>query len=148
MKTSFKVIEGNEKNKKLLDNISLSYDDRFIRRKKLVTDNGTEFLVNLKETISVDENHFFELENGKVIKIISKEENLIEIKGKNLKQIIWHIGNRHLPCQIEEARILIQEDPVILDMILKLKGNVNKVFEKFKPEGGAYVLGRTHSHKH
>ena len=148
MKTSFKVIDGNEKNKKLLDNISLSYEDRFIRRKKLVTDNGTEFLVNLKETISVDENHFFELENGKVIKVISKEENLIEIKGKNLKQIIWHIGNRHLPCQIEEARILIQEDPVILDMILKLKGNVNKVFEKFKPEGGAYGLGRTHSHKH
>tara|TARA_Y100000588_G_scaffold306860_1_gene330729 strand:+ start:1144 stop:1590 length:447 start_codon:yes stop_codon:yes gene_type:complete len=148
METSFKVIDGNEKNKKLIDNISLSYEDRFIRRKKLVTDNGTEFLVNLKETISVDENHFFELENGKVIKIISKEENLIEIKGKNLKQIIWHIGNRHLPCQIEESRILIQEDPVILDMILKLKGNVNKVFEKFKPEGGAYGLGRTHSHKH
>ena len=148
METSFKVIDGNEKNKKLLDNISLSYEDRFIRRKKLVTDNGTEFLVNLKETISVDENQFFELENGKLIKIISKEENLIEIKGKNLKQIIWHIGNRHLPCQIEESRILIQEDPVILDMILKLKGNVNKVFEKFKPEGGAYGLGRTHSHKH
>ena len=148
MQTSFKVISYNEKNKKLIDNISLSYEDRFIRRKKLVTDNGTEFLVNLKETISVDENHFFELENGKVIKIISKEENLIEIKGKNLKQIIWHIGNRHLPCQIEETRILIQEDPVILDMILKLKGNVNKVFEKFKPEGGAYGLGRTHSHKH
>ena len=148
METSFKVIDGNEKNKKLLDNISLSYEDRFIRRKKLVTDNGTEFLVNLKETISVDENQFFELENGKVIKIISKEENLIEIKGKNLKQIIWHIGNRHLPCQIEETRILIQEDSVILDMILKLKGNINKVFEKFKPEGGAYGLGRTHSHKH
>ena len=148
METSFKVIDGNEKNKKLLDNISLSYEDRFIRRKKLVTDNGTEFLVNLKETISVDENHFFELENGKVIKIISKEENLIEIKGENLKQIIWHIGNRHLPCQIEDTRILIQEDPVILDMILKLKGNVNKVFEKFKPEGGAYGMGRTHSHKH
>ena len=148
METSFKVIDGNEKNKKLIDNISLSYEDRFIRRKKLVTDNGTEFLVNLKETISVNENHFFELENGEVIKIISKEENLIEIKGKNLKQIIWHIGNRHLPCQIEETRILIQEDPVILDMILKLKGNVNKVFEKFKPEGGAYGMGRTHSHKH
>ena len=148
MQTSFKVIDGNVKNKKLIDNISLSYEDRFIRRKKLVTDNGTEFLVNLKETISVDENHFFELENGKVIKIISKEENLIEIKGENLKQIIWHIGNRHLPCQIEDTRILIQEDPVILDMILKLKGNVNKVFEKFKPEGGAYGMGRTHSHKH
>ena len=148
MQTSFKVIYRNEKNKILIDNISLSYEERFIRRKKLVSDNGTEFLVNLKETISLDENYFFELENGKVIKIISKEESLIEIKGENLKQIIWHIGNRHLPAQIEEARILIKEDPVILDMILKLKGNVNKVFEKFKPEGGAYGMGRTHSHKH
>ena len=77
-----------------------------------------------------------------------RNRNLIEIKGENLKQIIWHLGNRHLPCQIEDTRILIQEDPVILDMILKLKGNVNKVFEKFKPEGGAYGMGRTHSHKH
>ena len=148
MQTSFKVIDKNENNKILIDSISLSYEERFIRRKKLVSDNGTEFLVNLKETISLDENHFFELENGEVIKIISKEENLIEIKGKNLKQIIWHIGNRHLPCQIEETRILIQEDSVILDMILKLKGSINKVFEKFKPEGGAYGMGRTHSHKH
>ena len=127
---------------------SLSYEERFIRRKKLESNNGIEFLVNLKETISLDENHFFEMEDGKLIKIISKKENLIEIKGENLKQIIWHIGNRHLPCQIEDTRILIQEDPVILDMILKLKGNVNKVFEKFKPEGGAYGMGRTHSHKH
>ena len=148
MNTSFKIIHENHNNKKLLDEISLSYEERFIRRKKLIANNGTEFLVNLEETVSVDENFFFELDNGDLIKVISKEENLIEIKGDNLKQIIWHIGNRHLPCQIEENRILIQDDPVIVDMIMKLHGNVNKVFEKFKPEGGAYGMGRTHSHKH
>ena len=148
METAFKITQHNDTNKELLDEISLSYEERFIRRKKLITNNGTEFLVNLEETISVDENHFFELENGNLIKVISKEENLIEISGDNLKQIIWHIGNRHLPCQIEDTRILIQDDAVILDMILKLHGNVKKVFEKFKPEGGAYGIGRTHSHKH
>ena len=148
METAFKITHHNDTNKEFLDEISLSYEERFIRRKKLITNNGTEFLVNLKETVSVDENHFFELENGKLIKVISKEENLIEVTGDNLKQIIWHIGNRHLPCQIEENRILIQDDSVILDMILKLQANVKKVFEKFKPEGGAYGMGRTHSHKH
>ena len=148
MNTSFKIIHDNQNNKKLLDEISLSYEERFIRRKKLIANNGTEFLVNLEETVSVDENEFFELENGNLIRVISKEENLIEIKGDNLKQIIWHIGNRHLPCQIEENRILIQDDAVILDMVLKLNGNVKKVNEKFKPEGGAYGMGRTHSHKH
>ena len=148
METAFKITHHNDTNKEFLDEISLNYEERFIRRKKLITNNGTEFLVNLEKTVSVDENYFFELENGKLIKVISKEENLIEVTGDNLKQIIWHIGNRHLPCQIEENRILIQDDLVILDMILKLQGNVKKVFEKFKPEGGAYGMGRTHSHKH
>ena len=147
MDTSFKIIHHNN-DKEAFDEISLSYEERFIRRKKLIANNGTEFLVNLEETVSVDENHFFELENGKIIKVLSKEENLIEITGNNLKQIIWHIGNRHLPCQIDENRILIQDDAVILDMILKLNGSVKKVFEKFNPEGGAYGMGRTHSHKH
>ena len=147
MDTSFKIIHHNN-DKEAFDEISLSYEERFIRRKKLIANNGTEFLVNLEETVSVDENHYFELDNGKLIKVISKEENLIEITGDNLKQIIWHIGNRHLPCQIEENRILIQDDAVILDMVLKLHGNVKKVTEKFNPEGGAYGLGRTHSHKH
>jgi len=148
MQTSFKIINHNVSNNDFVDIISLSYEERFIRRKKLIANNGTEFLVNLEETVSVDENHYFELENGNLIKVISKEENLIEVTGNNLKQIIWHIGNRHLPCQIDENRILIQDDAVILDMILKLHGNVKKVFEKFKPEGGAYGMGRTHSHKH
>ena len=148
MDTSFKIIHNNDNNEEFLDEISLSYEERFIRRKKLIANNGTEFLVNLEETVSVDENHYFELENGNLIKVISKEENLIEVTGNNLKQIIWHIGNRHLPCQIDENRILIQDDAVILDMILKLHGKVKKVFEKFKPEGGAYGMGRTHSHKH
>jgi len=148
MDTSFKIIHNNDNNEEFLDEISLSYEERFIRRKKLIANNGTEFLVNLEETVSVDENHYFELENGNLIKVISKEENLIEVTGNNLKQIIWHIGNRHLPCQIDENRILIQDDAVILDMILKLHGNVKKVFEKFDPEGGAYGMGRTHSHKH
>tara|TARA_B100000579_G_scaffold223991_1_gene183300 strand:- start:82 stop:528 length:447 start_codon:yes stop_codon:yes gene_type:complete len=148
MQNSFKIIYHNQNNKEFLDVITLSYEDRFIRRKKLIANNGTEFLVNLEETVSVNENNFFELENGNLIKVLSKEENLIEISGDNLKQIIWHIGNRHLPCQIEENRILIQDDAVILDMVLNLHGNVKKVFEKFKPEGGAYGMGRTHSHKH
>ena len=78
MDTSFKIIHHNN-DKEAFDEISLSYEERFIRRKKLIANNGTEFLVNLEETVSVDENHYFELDNGKLIKVISKEENLIEI---------------------------------------------------------------------
>ena len=64
MQTAFKIIHHNDNNKELFDEISLSYEERFIRRKKLTTNNGNEFLVNLEETVSVYENHFFELESG------------------------------------------------------------------------------------
>ena len=109
MQTAFKITDHKDASKNIQDEITLSYEERFIRRKKLTTDNGTEFLVNLEETVSMDEDHYFELENGNLIQVVSKEENLIEITGNNLKHIIWHIGNRHLPCQIEENRILIQD---------------------------------------
>ena len=148
MLTSLQIIDHIHTDAKIIDEISLSYEDRFIRRKKLTANNGTEFLVNLEETISIDENYYFKFDSGAVIKVISKEENLMQITSDNIKQIIWHIGNRHLPCQIEENRILIQEDSVIKDMIIKLGGNVINVVEKFKPEGGAYGMGRTHSHQH
>jgi len=130
------------------DFIELSYDERFLRRKKLTSYNGIEFLVDLKNTISLKKDDMFKLDSGLLINVRYKIEELLEIKGNNLMHLIWHIGNRHIPCQIEENRILIQDDAVILEMVLKLQGNVKKVLEKFKPEGGAYGMGRTHSHKH
>ena len=54
----------------------------------------------------------------------------------------------NVQVEIKNNKVLIKDDPIILDMILKLNGNVKEVLEKFNPEGGAYGLGRTHSHKH
>jgi urease accessory protein len=131
-----------------IDTISLTYDERLIRRKKLISDNGYEFLVDLEEMKSVFNDQAFELKQGKIIKIKSKEERLIEIRSSNLNRLVWHIGNRHIPCQIETDRILIQEDDIIQDMIHRLGGETKLIIEQFNPEGGAYGIGRTHGHKH
>ena len=138
----------NPENKKIEDTITLTYDQRFIRRKKLVSDNNFGFLVNLSETVSLKKNEGFLLDNGSIILIKSAEEELLEITSNNLMKITWHIGNRHIPCQIENERLLIQVDKVIENLIIKLGGHVKKVKEEFNPEGGAYGLGRTHGHKH
>ena len=83
-----------------VDTISLSYEERFMRRKKLVSDTGHEFLVDLEEMRSVVSNQAFKLESGKLITIKSKKENLIEIKSEDLNKLIWHIGNRHIPLSL------------------------------------------------
>ena len=130
------------------DFIELSYDERFLRRKKLTSYNGIEFLVDLKNTISLKKDDMFKLDSGLLINVRYKIEELLEIKGNNLMHLIWHIGNRHIPCQIEENRILIQNDKVIKEMILRLNGQTKVVLEAFDPEGGAYGIGRTHGHRH
>lgn len=135
-------------NKNVIDTITLNYNDRFIRRKKLVSDNNLEFLVNLPETISVNKDDGFLLNDGNVILIKNAKETLIEIRSEDLIKLSWHIGNRHIPCQIETNRLLIHEDKVIENLIVRLGGSIKKISEEFSPEGGAYGLGRTHGHKH
>ena len=119
-----------------------------IRRKKLVSDNQIEFLVNLPETVSLNHNSGLLLNDGSLILIKSAKEDLLEIISENLMKIIWHIGNRHIPCQIEKERLLIKHDKTIENLIIKLGGTIKKIEEEFNPEGGAYGLGRTHGHSH
>ncbi|AUJ64583.1 urease accessory protein UreE [Aestuarium zhoushanense] len=128
--------------------ITLTYEDRFLRRKRLITDQGQAVLLDLAETTSLDHGDMLVLEDGRGVAIFAAPEALIEVTGNDLTRIAWHIGNRHTPCQIAEGRLLIREDHVMADMLMRLGANVRRVTEPFTPEGGAYGHGRTHGHAH
>ena len=127
---------------------SLSYEERFLRRRKLATDCGQSFIVDLPKTTDLKQGDCLSLSDGKSVEICARAEKLMSIKAKNLVILAWHIGNRHMPCQIEADRLLICKDHVIEDMINRLGGSIEIVTEPFTPEGGAYGMGRTHSHDH
>ena len=131
-----------------LDFVLMNYDERFIRRKKLVSNKGETFLVELSETKSLNEGDAFILNDGRKILVKAAEEMLLEIKHINLSKIAWHIGNRHTPCQILENRLLIQDDVVMRDLLKKLGAKIKLIEDVFLPEGGTYGHGRTHNHKH
>ena len=126
----------------------LDYDARFVRRKKLTTEAGVAFLIDLEKTTSLDQGDALVLNNGQLVEITAKPEALYRVTGANLVQLAWHIGNRHTPCQINVDHLLIQADPVIGHMLEHLGATVQPVTEPFTPEGGAYGHGRTHSHEH
>lgn len=127
---------------------SLDYNARFLRRKVLTTDSGESFLVDLPHAISLNQGDALQLTDGRLIAVVAAPEALLEITGKDLTRLAWHIGNRHCPCQIEHARLLIQRDHVIRKMLENLGATLREVAEPFAPEGGAYGHGRTHSHSH
>ncbi|MEM6594511.1 MAG: urease accessory protein UreE, partial [Pseudomonadota bacterium] len=47
-----------------------------------------------------------------------------QITSDALLRLIWHIGNRHCPAQIEATRVLVQPDHVIRDLMEKLGATV------------------------
>ena len=130
-----------------IDSVTLSYDERFLRRKRLTTDAGASFMVDLTETTSVNQGDAFHLDDGRAIAILAAAEPVVRLTG-NLARLAWHIGNRHTPCQITDKFLLIQADPVIGHMLEHLGATVEPITAPFTPEGGAYGHGRTHSHEH
>lgn len=129
------------------DTVSLTYEGRLLRRKRLTSDQGTPFLVDLPSVTNLLDGDAFEFDDGNVISIVAADELLLEIRG-DLVRLAWHIGNRHTPCQIEDDCILIAHDHVIADMLRGLGATVTETTRPFSPEGGAYGLGRTFGHSH
>ena len=128
--------------------VTLDYEGRFLRRKRLVTDSGEPFLVELSATVSLSSTDGFVLDDNRVVAIRAKPESLLKVKHANLPRIAWHIGNRHTPCQVERDHLLIQDDHVMEDLLHLLGADTEKLQAPFIPEGGAYGHGPAHNHSH
>lgn len=131
-----------------VDQVWLTYEDRFLRRKVLTLQSGAKLLVDLAQTTSLDHGGALVTTDGAEILVQAAKEELLQVTGPDLPRIAWHVGNRHTPCQIEAGRLLIQRDHVMQDMLGKIGATVQDIVEPFTPEGGAYGHGRTHGHSH
>ncbi|HYM01676.1 MAG TPA: urease accessory protein UreE [Stellaceae bacterium] len=133
--------------------VTLTYDDRHRRRLRLTSDEGEPFLLDLPRAGVLDDGDGLALSDGTWIAVRAAPETLLEITARDastLTRLAWHIGNRHLPAQIESARILIRDDHVIASMLEGLGAHLVKIEAPFTPERGAYenpaANGLTHHH--
>lgn len=142
--TSFRRAEGLGEEPFAL--VVLDADERHIRRKRITLTNGEDVLVDFEKPVKLEHGDGLVLEDGRVARVLAAEEELMEVRAKDSRHIVllaWHIGNRHLPAQIGDNRILLRRDTVIRQMLEALGASVRDVTERFAPEHGAY-----HSHEH
>ena len=126
------------------DIVVLDADERHMRRKLITLSHGDEIMVDFDKPVKLEHGDRLVLEDGRVAEVIAAEESLMEVKARDtghLVQLAWHIGNRHLPAQIDSDRILIRRDRVIAQMLENLGATILEVTEPFMPQHGAY-----HSH--
>lgn len=128
----------------------LNAQDRHLRRKVLKISDDVSVLVDLPNAVMLAAGDGLELENGELVLISADDEPLMEVRagGKlTLTQLAWHIGNRHLPAQVEQDRILLERDHVIAAMLNGLGATTTDIVEPFLPLQGAYH-GHSHGNAH
>ena len=70
----------------------------------------------------------------------------------DLLRAAYHLGNRHVPLELQPDRLLLEPDHVLADMLRGQHLIVTETSSAFEPEGGAYGAGAgahaSHGHGH
>ncbi len=135
---------------KVADTITLDHQDRHRRRIALKADGGLDFLLDLDKASVLEDGDAVKLEDGRLVKIVAKPEELIEITAENplrLMKLAWHLGNRHTPAEVTKEAIYIAPDHVLVEMVRGLGAKAEKVSRPFRPEQGAYHEHGGHDHE-
>lgn len=130
-----------EKEQVPLDVVALSHAERHLRRRVISLRHGGDVLIDLPKAVVLAHGDRLLLDDGRHVEIVAAEEDLMQVRAGSsttLAEIAWHIGNRHLPAQVETDRILLERDPVIRTMLRGLGAWVENVREPFEPLRGAY----------
>jgi urease accessory protein len=66
----------------------------------------------------------------------------------DLTRAAYHLGNRHVPIELQADHLKIEPDHVLADMLRAMHLKVDAVKESFEPESGAYGDHGGHHHGH
>ena len=131
--------------------LTLPFDVRQKARFKAQLDNGETVGLMLERGQILRGGDKLYAENGWVIEIIPAQEQVSTVVSDDsllLSRICYHLGNRHVPLQIDAGWCRYQHDHVLDDMVRGLGGVVRCEEAPFEPEPGAYTSHATHSHSH
>ena len=94
-------------------------------------------------------------EDGALIRVIAAPQAVLKItpcaehgSPLDLIRAAYHLGNRHVPIELQADHLKIEPDPVLADMLRAMHLDVLAVQEAFEPESGAYAQTHTHTHAH
>jgi urease accessory protein len=93
-------------------------------------------------------------EDGSLIRVIAAPQPVLVIThcpdhGSvfDLTRAAYHLGNRHVPIELQPGHLKIEPDHVLADMLRSMRLIVREENTAFEPEGGAYG-GHGHHHDH
>ena len=133
--------------------VTLDVDSRIKSRLRVTLDDGREAGLMLERGHLLRGGELLaDAEGSQLIRVLAAPEAVSTVRCADphlLARAAYHLGNRHVPLQIEPGLLRFQHDHVLDDMLRGLGLTVEAEQAPFEPEAGAYQSApHGHSHAH
>ena len=136
--------------------VELDWDVRQKSRFAATDSLGRELAIFLPRGQAVRGGDVLVAEDGSLIRVLAAPQKVLRITACaehgtpfDLMRAAYHLGNRHVPMELQPDHLKIEPDHVLADMLRSMHMTVVKADMPFEPEGGAYgghVTNDGHSH--
>ena len=131
--------------------LSLPINSRIKCRIKVTLDDGREAGLFLPRGNVLRNGDLVASEEGLVVEIKAAPELVSTVTSDNYHALAvasYHLGNRHVPLQVEPTWLRYLHDHVLDDMVKGLGLAVKTETAPFEPEAGAYQSSANGHHHH
>ena len=141
--------------------IELDWDVRQKSRFDATASNGRTVGVFLPRGSVVRGGDVLITQDGSLIRVVAAPQTVLKITACtardhhhehsgafDLMRAAYHLGNRHVPIELQPDHLKIEPDHVLADMLRAMHLTVAEVREPFEPEGGAYGQQHAGGHGH
>ena len=133
--------------------VTLDVDSRIKSRLRVTLDDGREAGLMLERGHLLRGGELLaDADGSQLIRVVAAPETVSTVRCADphlLARAAYHLGNRHVPLQIEPGLLRFQHDHVLDDMLRGLGLTVEAEQAPFEPEAGAYQSApHGHSHAH
>lgn len=149
MPTMLQITERLTTGKEHDDQLVLPFDRRQKSRLRVTLASGTEAALFLERGTVLRGGDRLRGDDGRIVLIVAADEPVMSVTAATthaLMRATYHLGNRHVPLQIGEGWLLLEQDHVLQEMLLGLGVTVTYQNAPFEPEAGAYGGGHRHHH--
>jgi urease accessory protein len=133
--------------------VVIPYEDRRRSRMRLQLSDGREGALLLSRgTVLRAGDLLTDAEGTVAVRVRAADETLSVATTEDpllLARAAYHLGNRHVPLQVEAGRLSFQHDHVLDGLVRALGLQVTTLHAPFEPEAGGYRHAGTHpDHAH
>jgi urease accessory protein len=135
--------------------IELDWDVRQKSRFAATDSAGRDLGIFLPRGTLVRGGDMLVAEDGSMVRVIAAPQPVLVITHCkshgtpfDLTRAAYHLGNRHVPIELQPDHLKIEPDHVLADMLRAMHLIVTEQNLAFEPEGGAYAAGHGGGHSH